>query len=238
MTSQNQMTKELQEQLMKEYADLLEKHGNPMVKMLSTPLIQAPLFISFFLALRKMAEVPVGSFTTGGILWFPDLTIPDPYHILPFVSAGTILLALELGFSDTGVDMQQQQKNMKYILRGMSVIMVPIMWNFPAAVVTYWVTSNFFTLFQGIFLRNPKVRNFFDLPDKPKPSMTDFDQHRKMSFAEEFKAAYEDAKQRKLKEIEEMERTGREQSCSTGDNSRVEENEKLFESVKKEDKRK
>jgi membrane protein insertase Oxa1/YidC/SpoIIIJ len=47
------------------------------------PLVQAPIFISFFFGIRKMAELPVGSMKAGGALWFTDLTIPDPLYILP-----------------------------------------------------------------------------------------------------------------------------------------------------------
>lgn len=34
------------------------------------------------------------SFATGGALWFPDLLIPDPYHILPFAVSGLLLMHL------------------------------------------------------------------------------------------------------------------------------------------------
>lgn len=31
------------------------------------------------------------SFASGGCLWFPDLLVPDPYHILPFAVSGLLL---------------------------------------------------------------------------------------------------------------------------------------------------
>jgi YidC/Oxa1 family membrane protein insertase len=34
---------------------------------------------------------------TGGILWFTDLTIPDPYFLLPILTAASLWAALELG---------------------------------------------------------------------------------------------------------------------------------------------
>lgn len=34
------------------------------------------------------------SFATGGCLWFPDLLVPDPYHILPFAVSGLLLMHL------------------------------------------------------------------------------------------------------------------------------------------------
>jgi YidC/Oxa1 family membrane protein insertase len=52
-------------------------------------LIQLPLFISAFRALWKAAHIPVPGFQTGGTLWFTDLTLPDPYFILPTISGLT-----------------------------------------------------------------------------------------------------------------------------------------------------
>lgn len=57
---------------------------------------QAPVFISFFVALRKMAYLPVPSLQTGGMLWFPDLTAADPFYILPLAVTGTMFFILEV----------------------------------------------------------------------------------------------------------------------------------------------
>lgn len=58
--------------------------------------LQAPVFISFFIALRKMAYLPVPSLQTGGLLWFPDLTAADPFYILPLTVTGTMFFILEV----------------------------------------------------------------------------------------------------------------------------------------------
>lgn len=58
--------------------------------------VQAPVFISFFIALRKMAYLPVPSFQTGGLLWFPDLTAADPFYLLPLAVTGTMFFILEV----------------------------------------------------------------------------------------------------------------------------------------------
>lgn len=57
---------------------------------------QAPIFVSFFIALRKMAYLPVPSMQTGGMLWFPDLTAADPFYILPLAVTGTMFFILEV----------------------------------------------------------------------------------------------------------------------------------------------
>lgn len=60
------------------------------------PLVQIPLFISFFMALRKMCYLPVESLQTGGYLWFQDLTVFDPYFILPVICSFSMLASLEV----------------------------------------------------------------------------------------------------------------------------------------------
>lgn len=51
------------------------------------PLIQIPLGFGTFRLIRAMSYLPVPGFDTGGILWVKDLTLSDPYFILPIVTA-------------------------------------------------------------------------------------------------------------------------------------------------------
>ena len=63
------------------------------------PLAQIPVFVSFFLGIRRMANLPVESMKTGGLLWFPDLTIADPYFLLPILCSASMLLTIEVCMS-------------------------------------------------------------------------------------------------------------------------------------------
>ena len=77
--------------------NLYQKHNCNPLKMAVMPLIQVPLFVSFFIAIRKMAAVPVESMKTGGALWFYDLTVPDPYYVLPVLACGSFVASIEVG---------------------------------------------------------------------------------------------------------------------------------------------
>jgi YidC/Oxa1 family membrane protein insertase len=44
-----------------------------------------------------MANLPVESMKTGGLFWFPDLTIADPYFLLPILCSASMLLTIEVG---------------------------------------------------------------------------------------------------------------------------------------------
>jgi YidC/Oxa1 family membrane protein insertase len=57
---------------------------------------QMPIFISFFVGLRRMANAPVDSFHTGGMMWFTDLTVCDPYYILPVITSVTLWATVEV----------------------------------------------------------------------------------------------------------------------------------------------
>lgn len=43
-----------------------------------------------------MANVPVDSMRTGGLFWFTDLTLPDPYYLLPILTSATMWLTIEV----------------------------------------------------------------------------------------------------------------------------------------------
>lgn len=49
-------------------------------------LIQIPIGIGMFRLIKGMAALPVPSFETGGFLWFTDLTVSDPYFLLPILT--------------------------------------------------------------------------------------------------------------------------------------------------------
>ena len=75
---------------------LYSEHGCNPLKMFVMPLLQMPIFVSFFMALRGMAQFPVHSMKTGGTLWFTDLTIPDPTFALPVLACGSFILNIEV----------------------------------------------------------------------------------------------------------------------------------------------
>lgn len=66
------------------------------IKGLILPLVQMPLFITFFFALRGMSNAGLPDFATGGLAWFENLSIPDPYYVLPVLSAGATLAVLQV----------------------------------------------------------------------------------------------------------------------------------------------
>ena len=67
-----------------EMSTLRKSAGMVMWKQF-VPLIQIPISFSLFRLMRGMSTLPAPGFETGGFLWVKDLTIPDPYFIMPMV---------------------------------------------------------------------------------------------------------------------------------------------------------
>lgn len=131
-----------QEELMKLYQ---ERNVNPLGGCLPI-LVQMPIFITMFYVIRGFgAEHP--SFKDGGILWFPDLTVADPYYLLPILSAVTMFAASEI----TAKNLEPQQR---WMMRILPVVFTIFLINFPAGLFMYWITSNLVTLVQNYVIYN------------------------------------------------------------------------------------
>lgn len=167
-----------------------EKNVNPLKSMI-IPLAQAPVFISFFFALRGMANLPMESFKTGGILWFTDLTVPDPLYILPLITCVSLFCTIELG-AESGVRADNLQWT-RYVFRALPVALFPFIINFPSALLCYWVTSNMFTLCQVGVLRIGAVRKFLDIPSLVKHKTSELSLS-KRGFMEGVKESYTNAR--------------------------------------------
>ncbi|CAL1545755.1 unnamed protein product [Lymnaea stagnalis] len=147
-----------------ELGEYMQRNNVKPFGQLMMPLCQLPVFLSVFIGLRGMANLPVESMKSGGCLWFPDLTVAEPFYGLPLLTAMTFWLTIEAGVD--GMSAQSQTHVMKWFLRAMPLIMLPFIMNFPTAMLVYWFTSNAFSLIQVLFLKIPRVRLYFNIPEK------------------------------------------------------------------------
>lgn len=173
-------------------AFMKEKEINPF-KNLMVPLVQAPIFMSVFFALKGMANAPVQSMTNGGLFWFTDLTMCDPFYLLPVLTSVTLWATIELG-SDSARLNAQGSKMVIYVMRAMPILMFPITINFSGAILCYWLTTNMISLVQVGILRFPAVRDFFQIERPSTPIIPFKSESTKKGFIENVKEAWTNQK--------------------------------------------
>ena len=120
-----------------------KRRVNPLGGFLPV-LVQLPVFVTMYQVVRSHEET-FASFADGGFLWFTDLTGPDPFFILPVLSASLLIAAGEV--SVRNVDPRQ-----KRMMRFLPVAFTAVIARFPAGLFVYWVTSNAVTLTQNLFI--------------------------------------------------------------------------------------
>lgn len=182
-----------------ELMEYYQKHDIKLFRNMMMPMAQLPVFLSWFTGLRGMAHLPVESLATGGLLWFKDLTVPDPIFLLPVLTMATLSITVEVGAD--GVAASQQKHVMKWGMRLMPVLGLLFVCNFPTAMCCYWFTSNTFSLVQVLFFKIPAVRQFLKIPEMvihPQPKK------KKPSFSQGFKDSWESNKI--VKQIEDRQR--------------------------------
>jgi YidC/Oxa1 family membrane protein insertase len=104
-------------------------------------LLQIPFFFAFYTVLRNTAEMRQAPW----IFWIHDLSVADPYYVLPLLMASTMYLQTFLNPS-TGDPMQDRMQKI-----------MPLMFSFmffalPAGLVLYQVTQSVLSMAQQWFI--------------------------------------------------------------------------------------
>jgi len=122
-----------QQEIMKIYR---EEKVNPLGGCLPI-FVQMPIFIALFTVLTSSAEMR-GAPWLG---WIHDLSIMDPYAILPILMTATSLLQVSLQPAPA----DPMQAKMMWL---MPLAFSAALFSFPAGLTLYWVTNNTLTIIQ------------------------------------------------------------------------------------------
>lgn len=108
-------------------------------------LVQMPVLIGFYRLLSNAISLRHAPF----MLWITDLSKPDPWHVMPLVMGGSMLVQQRMTpISDP------MQKNMMYI---MPVMFTFMSFKLQSGLVLYWLLSNFLgILHQWLFQQQQK----------------------------------------------------------------------------------
>jgi len=129
------------EQLLAERTELIRKHGLPGFGCLLPLLIQLPIFFALSRVLSSSFEL-----YQAPMLWIPDLSLRDPYFILPLLITAMMLL------QDTNGN--AQQKMSKTV---MAVVFGVITAGFSSGLALYILAGRVFGFIQS------KLMNYFRL---------------------------------------------------------------------------
>jgi YidC/Oxa1 family membrane protein insertase len=145
------------EELMKLY----KEHGfNPLGSCL--PLVlQLPFFFGLYQTLRSSGfQDEVGN--NGQFLFIPDITKPLTGHTAALVVMIVLYVGTQLGSSYVS-SLNVQDKNQRRLLFVFPFVFVPVVINFEAGLLLYWITTNVFTVSQQL-----AIRKFLPAPE-PHP---------------------------------------------------------------------
>nr|CAA6828927.1 MAG: Inner membrane protein translocase component YidC, long form [uncultured Thiotrichaceae bacterium] len=108
-------------------------------------LIQIPVFMGLYWVLLESVEIRQAPW----LLWYKDLSIMDPYFVLPLIMGASMYLQQKL--NPPQVDPMQQK-----IFQFLPVVFTFMFLWFPAGLVLYWVVNNLLSIAQQWYI-NKKI---------------------------------------------------------------------------------
>lgn len=123
----------MSQEMMKLYK---EEKINPLGGCLPI-LVQMPVFLALYWALLESVELRQAPF----FLWIQDLSVMDPYFVLPLLMGGSMFVQQLLNPAPPDPMQARMMKMMPIIFT------VFFLW-FPAGLVLYWVTNNVLSIAQ------------------------------------------------------------------------------------------
>ena len=110
-------------------------------------LLQMPLFFAYYRMLLNAVELRQAHW-----LWLPDLSQPDPTHVLPIIIIITMFLTQYITPSP-GMD-PAQRRMMAFM---MPVFMGFVLWHYASGLALYWGTSNILYLVMQIVINQSSI---------------------------------------------------------------------------------
>jgi YidC/Oxa1 family membrane protein insertase len=130
-----------------EIGELMKREGVSPVGGCLPLVIQMPFLFAYYSMLGSALDLRHARW-----LWIPDLSSPDPYHILPIGIFFTMLFMQRMT-PQAGMD-PSQQKMMNVM---MPVMMGFLSWNFASGLCLYWAEGNLIAIVQQIVMNRTSL---------------------------------------------------------------------------------
>jgi len=139
-------------QISERYADDRQRKGQAMMELYKKEkinplggclpiLVQIPVFIALYYVLLESVELRQAPW----ILWINDLSIKDPYFVLPIIMGASMLFQQKL--NPTPMD-PMQAKMMMFL----PIVFTVMFLFFPSGLVLYWVVNNLLSIAQQWYI--------------------------------------------------------------------------------------
>lgn len=151
-------------QLREQFGDDRQRLGQEMMKMYKKEklnpmggclpiLVQMPIFIALYWVLMEAVELRQSPF----IFWIEDLSIKDPYFVLPLLMGASMFVQMQMQQQPSMDPMQAR------MMKFMPLIFTFMFLWFPAGLTLYWFVNNVTTIVQQYI-----VNRQFEKADKAK----------------------------------------------------------------------
>lgn len=151
MARMKKLTPRMQ-QISERYADDRQRKGQAMMELYKKEkvnpmggclpiLIQIPVFIALYYVLLESVELRQAPW----ILWYKDLSIKDPYFVLPIIMGASMWFQQKLNPMPTD---PMQAKLMMFL----PIVFTVMFLFFPSGLVLYWVVNNLLSIAQQWYI--------------------------------------------------------------------------------------
>jgi YidC/Oxa1 family membrane protein insertase len=161
-------------ELQKKYASDPERQREAMLKLYQehgmspfSPILGClpmflpmPILFALYFVFQNTIELRGVSFW-----WLPDLSLKDPYYIIPLVMGASMFLMSWIGMR--GMPPSPQAKMMAYV---MPVMFTVIFWNFASGLNLYYAVQNIASLPQQWLLAHERQKSPGKAPPVLKPA--------------------------------------------------------------------
>lgn len=141
--------------------------GVSMRSMILAPFVQVPVTLGLFFGIKKICELPVEQLKNSGLDILPDLTVADPYFVLPIIATLAINLQISAGVKEMNLAERPEMGHFMNLLRVLSVVGIYFLGNLPSGVLVSLITGVSATALQSLALRYQPLRQSLKIPVVP-----------------------------------------------------------------------
>lgn len=150
---------------------IYEKAGARVLPSIIMPFVQIPVTLGLFFAVRKMTMLPVEQLKQSGVFFLPDLTVSDPYYILPILSTVAINVQMSVMKGDVNFAERPDMAHMMNYMRIFSFMSVPLMGSLPSGLWLSILTGVAVSCLQSFILQRATVRRWLKITPRAEPKV-------------------------------------------------------------------